>query len=382
MKPLNRLVTISLCFLAGGCVTWLPAMNESVVPAPAAKAPAVSTNVGAKPVPVAAVKQSAAKLPAPKPAPRQAAPSPAPAEPEAENAAPDGQELPEVPAVIPVRTIMAIQAFLDRQNFSCNCIDGKIGPRTKQAIAAWQTANGMAASGKVTPELLERMSRDDKYFATHTVSTNELDALTDVPETWPARAAATRLGYRTVLETLAEKFHASEGALRGLNPNVPWPDPPAGTLVVVPNPLPGTVARAARATIRLSAKTVYLYDAADRLIAVLPCSIAAKMEKRPVGDLKIVNAASNPEYLFDPALFSEDPEASAMPGKRMIAAGPNNPVGVAWVSLDRPGYGMHGTPHPEDIGKTESHGCFRLANWNARKLLNMVSVGMPVRVEP
>ena len=277
---------------------------------------------------------------------------------------------------------MAVQTFLDRRNFSCNCIDGKAGPRTKQAIDAWQTENGMAPSGEITPELLESVGETEKYFAVHTISAEEVSALTDVPETWSARAAATRLGFRTILETLAEKYHASEGALRTLNPDVTWPDPPEGTLVTVPNPLPATVGHAARVVIRLGVKTVSLYDQDEHLIAVFPCSIAAKVEKRPVGDLKIVKAASDPEYLFDPALFAEDPEARAMTGKRMIAAGPNNPVGVAWVSLDRPGYGMHGTPHPEDIGKTESHGCFRLSNWNARRLLNMVSVGTPVRVEP
>jgi lipoprotein-anchoring transpeptidase ErfK/SrfK len=57
-------------------------------------------------------------------------------------------------------------------------------------------------------------------------------------------------------------------------------------------------------------------------------------------------------------------------------------VGVAWISLDRPGYGIHGTPQPEKVGRTESHGCFRLANWNAEYLLKIVWAGMPVYVEP
>ena len=88
------------------------------------------------------------------------------------------------------------------------------------------------------------------------------------------------------------------------------------------------------------------------------------------------------DYTFDPALFSESEEARTLDRKLWIPPGPNNPVGVAWIGLDLPGYGIHGTPTPEHVGRTESHGCFRLANWDARTLLGMVWVGMPVTVEP
>jgi len=86
----------------------------------------------------------------------------------------------------------------------------------------------------------------------------------------------------------------------------------------------------------------------------------------------------HPNYTFDPALFAEDPEAQAMTAKIIISPGPNNPVGTIWIGLNKAGYGIHGTPYPEDIGKAASHGCFRLANWNAEKLVAMVKIGMPV----
>jgi lipoprotein-anchoring transpeptidase ErfK/SrfK len=92
--------------------------------------------------------------------------------------------------------------------------------------------------------------------------------------------------------------------------------------------------------------------------------------------------APNPNYTFDPAVFPESPEARALGRKLILPPGPNNPVGVAWIGLDKSGYGIHGTPKPEDVGRTESHGCFRLANWNAELLLKMVGVGTPVLVEP
>jgi lipoprotein-anchoring transpeptidase ErfK/SrfK len=66
----------------------------------------------------------------------------------------------------------------------------------------------------------------------------------------------------------------------------------------------------------------------------------------------------------------------------MLPPGPNNPVGVAWVGLNRSGYGIHGTPKPEEVGRTESHGCFRLANWNAEYFAQLVSIGTTVFIDP
>jgi lipoprotein-anchoring transpeptidase ErfK/SrfK len=84
----------------------------------------------------------------------------------------------------------------------------------------------------------------------------------------------------------------------------------------------------------------------------------------------------------DPELFPESAELQAIGHKLILQPGPNNPVGVAWIGLDKTGYGIHGTPIPEQVGRTESHGCFRLANWDAEYLMRLVWVGMPVLVEP
>jgi hypothetical protein len=80
-------------------------------------------------------------------------------------------------------------------------------------------------------------------------------------------------------------------------------------------------------------------------------------------------------------VFPESPESRTVGRKLRIPPGPNNPVGVAWIGLNRTGYGIHGTPKPEEVGRTESHGCFRLANWNAELLRRMAWPGLPVRVE-
>lgn len=295
---------------------------------------------------------------------------------------------PRVPVAIPVitnltsRDIAAVQTLMDRANFSCGVIDGKQGPRTRAALRLWQEANKLPATSAIDEPTLRALAPLDQAFTSRTVTPADHAALTRVPTTWLGRSQAARLDYQTVLERVAEESHAAEAFIRELNPQASWPNPPAGTVLIVPNPLPALQPAADRITISLSQKFVRVFDKNGALVALFPCSIAKDQEKRPVGELFIVTCAENPNYYFDPALFAEDPEAQTMTGKLVIPPGPNNPVGVAWMSLNLPGYGMHGTPHPEDIGKTESHGCFRLANWNAEKLLRMIRVGMPVRVVP
>jgi lipoprotein-anchoring transpeptidase ErfK/SrfK len=113
------------------------------------------------------------------------------------------------------------------------------------------------------------------------------------------------------------------------------------------------------------------------VVAIFHCSIAQAVEKRPVGDLSVKVVVTDPDYTFNPASW---PEVTNVTRKLRIAPGPRNPVGVAWIGLDKPGYGLHGTVRPQDIGKTGSHGCFRLANWDAARLARAVSIGTPVVV--
>jgi lipoprotein-anchoring transpeptidase ErfK/SrfK len=280
-----------------------------------------------------------------------------------------------------MRTVVAVQTCLDRNNFSCGCIDGELTEKTVSALKAWQTARGLPATGEVDEPTLRRVGNLEAEFGTVEVTREMISALTPYPTSWRDKAAMRRLNYSTVLEAVAEKGHASEDLIQRLNPGVAWPDPPAGTMLVVPKVWPARYVAAARLVLSLSRKEIQAFDSGGKMVAQFPCSIARDVSKRPVGDLAVVNAASDPVYTFDPSLFAEDAEAATISGRLLIPAGPNNPVGVAWVGLSKPGYGIHGTPRPEDIGKTESHGCFRLANWNAAKLVKMIKVGAPVRVE-
>ena len=308
----------------------------------------------------------------------RALPPPAPVPAAAPPSSPATPVVPAPEACLSSARVLALQIGLDRLNFSPGCLDGRWGGQTRMALEAWQESAGEEATGVATDAIYGRLT-PAAPLATCTVTEEDHGARTAIPAVWLDRAKMPRLGHETILEMVAERYHASEACVRELNPEAAWPDPPAGSTLAVPDIKPASRARAARLEVNLGRKFVRAYDEQGRLVAHFPCSIAKLKQKRPRGETTVVSVAGNPVYTFDPALFSDDPAALGLTGKLIIQAGPNNPVGAAWVGLALPGYGIHGTPWPEDIGKTASHGCIRLANWNAMKLVHMVRSGIPVR---
>ena len=221
------------------------------------------------------------------------------------------------------------------------------------------------------------------FFTNYVVTSNDLARLGRVPTTWLGKSEQTRLDFETVLELAAEKSQAHPDLIRRLNPQVNWRGVQPGTPLLLPwVPSAPVRVKAAWVRIKLAEKTLEAFDADTNLLAHFPCSIAALVEKRPVGRLQVVGVALNPVYVFKPAVFPESAEAQSIGRNLVLPAGANNPVGTAWISLNRPGYGIHGTPRPEEVGRTESHGCFRLANWNVELLVRLVVPGTPVWVEP
>ncbi|MEY4388024.1 MAG: hypothetical protein RLY20_3307 [Verrucomicrobiota bacterium] len=273
---------------------------------------------------------------------------------------------------------------LARRVISAGSIDGLAGAQTRAAILAFQKTSGLAQSGNLDTETRNQLTIETSPTSSYIVTSNDLARLQPIAPTWLGKSQQTALDFETLLELLAETFHAHPGYIRTLNPSINWSNTiPVGTELRVPNAAyPEPTEKAAFIRISLSAKTLQAFGASSNLLAHFPCSIAARVEKRPVGELHVAAIAPNPNYTFDPAVFPESAEARALGRKLILPPGPNNPVGVAWISLDKPGYGMHGTPNPEQVGRTESHGCFRLANWNAEYLSKLVSVGTPVSVEP
>ncbi len=283
----------------------------------------------------------------------------------------------------PVRDVLEAQIALARRAISPGSIDGAIGSQTRAAIAAFQRSQNLFESGALDTNTRPLLTLDSPLLTNYVVTTNDLARLQQLGKTWLEKSQQTALDYETILELVAEKAHSHPVLIEKLNPDVNWTNLPAGTILKIPDVnYPEPTDKAAFVIIHLSDKFLEAFDADTNLLAHFPCSIAAKVEKRPVGELHVIVVAPNPNYTVDPALFPESAELQALGHKLILPPGPNNPVGVAWIGLDKTGYGMHGTPNPEQVGRTESHGCFRLANWDAEYLLKLVWIGMPVEVVP
>jgi len=262
---------------------------------------------------------------------------------------------------------LALQIALARKGISPGALDGLAGSRTSAALRA--------AGTNIAPA--------EDLLTTYTVTTNDLARLIPLGQTWLAKSQQERLDYETILELVAEKAWSHTNLIKRLNPGIEWTNVTAGMEIKVPKveapPLKG---KAAFVKIFLSDHIIEAFDAETNLLVHFPCSVAALMEKRPVGELHVEAVADNPNYTFNPDVFPESPEAKQLGRKLILAPGPNNPVGTVWIGLDRPGYGIHGTPRPDAVGRAETHGCFRLANWNAELLLKLVEIGTRVYVEP
>ena len=267
--------------------------------------------------------------------------------------------------------VLLQQIELDQNGFSCNTIDGVAGGKTDRAV--------LAASGKSL--------KAHNPFRVETVTQADLDSLVTIPKAPADKAKLPRMGYETIKEMFAERGHLSQRALERLNPGVDWEHVQPGLKLVIPDfpPIendltPGKRKRPAAALVKVSLShfEITVYDASGKCIALFPCSIARDKSKLPPqGELKITSYIPNPNYTYTPDFVP----AGRKTAKYVFPEGPNCPVGVAWMGLNLPGYGILGTPHPESIGNAESHGCFRLANWNAARLFAMCQSGTRVIVE-
>ena len=281
------------------------------------------------------------------------------------------------------KALLEAQISLARRGISPGSIDGKAGSQTRAALLSFQRQENLPPTGVLDQATQARLALDGPLMTTYVLKPEDLARLQPLGTTWLTKSQQSRLDYENALELVAEKFHTHPGYIRQLNPTIDWRDVPADTELKVPNVIPPTTReKAAYVRILLSQRQLEVYNSRSNLLAQFPCSIAKQVEKRPVGELHITRAAPNPTYLFNPEIFPESEEAQQLNRKLTLQPGPNNPVGTVWIGLDRPGYGIHGTPRPEDVGRTESHGCFRLANWNAELLLKLVKIGTPDFVEP
>lgn len=262
---------------------------------------------------------------------------------------------------------LAVQIGLARMGFSPGVLDGLMGYRTSAALRA-------ARTNLLTPEDL---------FTEYTITEEDIGRLLPLGTTWLSKSQQERLDYESLLELVAEKSWSHTNFILRLNPGVNWTNLAAGARLKIPKVEPPAIAsKAAFVKIFLSERVLQAFDANTNLLAHFPCSVAASVDKRLSGELRVEALAEKPNYTFNPEVFPESAEARQVGRKLILPPGPNNPVGTVWIGLDRPGYGIHGTPRPEAVGRAETHGCFRLANWNAELLLKLVAIGTPVLIEP
>ena len=276
--------------------------------------------------------------------------------------------------------VLMTQIFLDRHNFPGGVIDGVWGGSSREAMRAWQKSRKLRQTQWVDVPLYSQVAQMPEPLTRYTITAEDAALVTGpLPPTWADRARMKLLGYETLGACIAERFHTSERTLRRLNPAIiNWPeDLKPGLSLTVPNVLVAALEQPATLAISLEECLLAGFDKAGVMCLRFPCSIARNRAHLPeAGEVTIKNMAPAPNYTYDPTNYGQDPSV----GKMVVPAGPRNPVGSRWIGLTLPGYGIHGTPRPNTVGRPESRGCFRLTNWNVEKLFELVTPGTPVQI--
>ena len=275
--------------------------------------------------------------------------------------------------------VLRAQILLERAHFSPGEIDAVYGSNLHRAIAGFQASRGLEVSGTLDAPTWAALNGDtEPVLVGVTLSAADVAGpFRPLPSGMPAQAQLDALGYASPIEALGERFHASPALLSLLNPGK---DPGrAGEQLVVPEVRAGTpMPSVAKVMVDKSDSTVSLLDEAGKVVAQYPASTGSKHDPLPLGDWKIKGVGKHPVFRYNPRLFWD---ANAKDTKATLAAGPNNPVGVVWVDISKEHYGIHGTPEPSKIGKTQSHGCIRMTNWSAQEVSEAVRPGMVVTLQ-
>ena len=294
-------------------------------------------------------------------------------------------------------TTLHAQVLLDRAGFSPGVIDGMKGISFEAAIKGFQEARGLEVNGTLDQPTRAALLQD-KAPATLQLRVAPSDAagpFGPIPKEPEAQAKLDRLAYRNLLEKLAEKFHTTPDTIVALNN--PKTVLKAGAVLRLPNVIRGAGSygdakqdvaqllndlnvspeqpKAKRVVVDKSDKVVHVYDASGRMIAQFPATMGSEKDPLPLGNWKVNTIAYNPPFKYQPQLFwdvkDDEPE-------QMLPPGPNGPVGVVWIDLNKEHIGIHGTNSPETIKRAESHGCVRLTTWDAARLSRMIDNGMEV----
>ena len=306
-------------------------------------------------------------------------------------------DLPPLPETL---EMLPAQLAIDRMGFSPGVLDGKNGASMKLALEGFQKANGLTQSGSLDAATKAALAKANVASPTRRVRIPESFAnqrfYPDLPDNAADQAKLPALGYRNLMEALAERFHTTPETLVALNSA----DTQIGTgkVIIVPN-VPEVAAAGAELSARGWDKTLQSLGVAaeqpdvesiivdksegwlrtinsdGKIIGQFPVTTGSSQDPLPIGNWTIKGVARNPEFHYNPKLFWD---VSDSEDKQLLMPGPNSPVGVVWIDLSKPHYGIHGTGEPKTIGRAQSHGCVRLTNWDAARVAGMVKPGTKV----
>ena len=281
----------------------------------------------------------------------------------------DGGALPQGQSPLTTR----VQILLDRNGSSPGVIDGYSGDNVEDALRGFEEMQGFDVDGEMDEQVWGALEdKDTPAMKDYTIAASDIERIKESnPDDYKEMAEEDWLGYTSRSEALAEKFHMDEDFLKALNPDSEFNE---GDTIVVADPGEEKQTSVTRIEADKSRSRILAYDAEDKIVLSYPTTIGSDDTPSPSGTVEVNAVAVEPTYTFDPKNI---PEAD-IEEKLSIPPGPNGPVGLVWIDLSKPTYGLHGTPYPAEIGKTASHGCVRLTNWDAMELANAVNQGTTV----